>query len=393
MDCSKFALGRTVITRRALFQAAGAALASFYSRDLAAQEIKVRLMREFPKAQGVDFSPDGKKLAFLDWGAKQNGTYCVVEIETGEILFRNSYKYHRTCGFAGSDHLRVRELIPTSGKDLKEKLSIIDFHTQQQTEKVLSKGDAYFDALLISVSDQLLLAIHSDPLTHKRSFLSLVEFPDFREIAKESYAVQPRMPMTKIGGMSLSNDFDLAISPDRKILAYSYDHTLICRNAADLTILWTQQMDPPLKAHKVAISADGAHIAAFAVDSQWEPDQNKSDIFIYDGKTGSFECRMPVRSLNGSAISPAANGFDVSRDGKMFAIADVTGEKDTWVVKIHIHEVPNGKRLISILHDRIGNARKTKLGAYARVHFTSDGRFLVTSGINTKVWSLERSPG
>jgi hypothetical protein len=80
-----------VITRRALLQTAGAALASIYLRDLDAQEVKVRLLREFPKAQSADLSPHGKKLFFLDGGAKKAGTYCVVEIETGEILFRDSF--------------------------------------------------------------------------------------------------------------------------------------------------------------------------------------------------------------------------------------------------------------------------------------------------------------
>jgi hypothetical protein len=381
-----------LITRRAFLIAAGAGVAFHNHRDLIAQEVEVHLLRAYPKAQAADVSPDGKRLVFQEWGAKEIGTYCVVEIETGEILFRDSFKYHRSCGFAGSDHLRLGEEISAGGKDLREKLSIIDFHTKERTEKILSKEDAYFNAPLVSVSEKLLLAIHLDPSTHTRSFLSLVEFPSFHEIVKEPYALEPRLSMTKIGGMSLSNDFDLKISANRKILAYSYDHTLICRNVEDLKILWSQKMDPPMKAHRVAISPDGGHIAAFAVNSQWELDQSESDIFVYDGKTGAPEARMPIRGARGFAPSPAGHGFDISPDGKMFAVVDVTGDKDTWGVRIHIHEVPSGKRLTSILHDKVGNAKHSKLAAFTGIHFASDGRFLITSGINTKVWSIKRSP-
>ena len=191
--------------------------------------------------------------------------------------------------------------------------------------------------------------------------------------------------------MSLSNDFDLMISAKRDIIVYSYDYVLMCRSAEDLGILWTQKMDPPLKAHKVAISADEGHVAAFATNSQWIPDQSDSIVFVYNGKTGGLEFRIPIRGIDGSAISPSGNGFSISPDGKRFAVVDIREEDSKWVVRIHIYDIQTGIRVASILHDPVKSENGSKLPAYTNVYFTPDGRYLITSGINTKIWSLKKS--
>jgi hypothetical protein len=378
-----------MITRRAFLRTAGAALWSFHYRDLAADEFKVNFVREFSKAQAAQSTPDGKKLIYLDWGSKRAGAYGIAEIETGRTLLKDFVKIFRTLGFKDDNHILVREGIPGSSND---KLSFIDFFSKERTERILPKNSPSFNNLYLPLRGNNLLAIHTDPDSYnRRSFLSLTEFPGLRELMKVPYTIQPREPMTKIGGMQLSNDFDLKIPANQSTIAYSYDYTLVCRSAEDLRILWTQKISPPLKAHKLAVSAEGGHVAAFATNSQWIPGQSESLIFVYEGKTGSLEARLSLKGTDGSAISPSGNNFGISPDGKLISVTDIQGENNEWVVRIHIHRASTGKRLATVLHDKVNNRRGSKLPAYTSSYFTSDGRYLVTSGINTKIWSIDQA--
>ncbi len=378
-----------MITRRFLLKTAVAAFASIYCRKLAAWEIGIRMVHEFLKCQGAQLSPDGKKICFVDWSRRGQSPFRVVDTEIYSKLFECFFKYNRgMIGFADDNHLLVKEGVPPTNN---EKLSLIDIYSSKRTEHVLMAGDPYLKANILPVSSQRLLARLYDPVPSNITSLSLVEFPGLREIAREPYAIEARLGFTKIGGMSLSNNFDLKVSAQRDMLVYSYDHTVLCRSAEDLRILWKQRMEPPLKAHDLAISADGAHVAAFATNSQWSYDRSENIIFVYDGKTGEFKSRVTVAGAGGYASSIDGDGLAISPDGKLLAITDIQQEKKEWVVLVHIHDAAGGERLTSILHDRLKGADKTRLPAYALNNFTPDGGRLITSGINTKIWSIEQN--
>ncbi len=378
-----------MIAAHPILKVVSAILVSSCCCGLAAEGVKVSLVRELLKARTAQLSPDGKKICFMDWSRKDAFPFRIVDIETGATLFNRFFKSYRTVSFAGNNHLLVREGIPGNKNEKLSELSLIDFYSNERTGRILLDRNPYLNSTILPIGSQRLLAIQYDPVPSMVSSLSLVEFPGLREIAKEPYAIEPRLGMTKIGGMSLSNNFDLEISAQGSILAYSYDYTLLCRSAEDLGILWKQKMTPPLKAHDLAISAGGDYVAAFATNSQWIPDQSEKHIFIYDGKTGALKSRTPFAGAEGFTISPSGNTFDISPDGKLLAVVHVQREGNEWAIKINIYSSSSGERLASILHDRIGNADKTKLPAYTNVHFSSDGRFLVTTGINTKIWRIE----
>ena len=171
----------------------------------------------------------------------------------------------------------------------------------------------------------------------------------------------------------LSNDMGFGVSDDRKFLAYSFDHTLLCRRMSDLQIIWTRQLK--LFAPKVVVSASGSHVAAAFTDFK-----NEYNLAVYDGNTGKELTRLPVKGTDGIALSP---------DGKLVAVVERSIGKDHVAIpKINIYEVASGQQLASVTHDQISSGRRQFLESGCTVSFTSDGKYLITSGMLTKVWSL-----
>jgi DNA-binding beta-propeller fold protein YncE len=103
---------------------------------------------------------------------------------------------------------------------------------------------------------------------------------------------------------------------------------------------------------------------------------------ILDGRTGAEVARLPVYGKYGIAISP---------DGGFVAVVtDEPGDKGSVLPTVHIHDSVSGARLASVVHDRIPKGRRQVLLSGCAVAFTSDGKYLVTTGMVTKVWSLSR---
>ena len=64
------------------------------------------------------------------------------------------------------------------------------------------------------------------------------------------------------------------------------------------------------------------------------------------------------------------------------------GDKRGLISTVYIHDVQSGLELASVVHGRAEGGRRQFLEAGCTVAFTSDGKYIVTSGITTKVWRL-----
>ena len=250
--------------------------------------------------------------------------------------------------------------------------------TGERTERALgidlNRGENFW-----ALSEGILLDAHYERKPYRTETLALVEFPELREIAKVPYATQPREPQRRKGNFELSNDFGFGVSDNRKILAYSFDHILLCRRTEDLGVLWTRRVEPQLNAYKVVVSAGGSHVAAAIADGGFTPaEQHSSYIAVYEGKTGADVARLLRSGTEGIALSP---------DGKFIAVvAREHGDKGELVPTVYIHDVQSGQKLASVAHGRVKSGRRQFLEAGCTVAFTSDGKYLVTSGMGTKVW-------
>jgi hypothetical protein len=345
------------------------------------------LAQEFPRSTVKAISPDGKKLCLEDWGVP-GYPLRVLEAETWRQVYTGRFQSRaQGVGFFADSQTLLVEALASSGNGVcgvgkghcAHQKVVIDLRTDDRSERVLAidvgKGETYWP-----LSPGVLLDAHfvTKPYWTTET-LALVEFPGFRELMRAPYANIPREPKHPKGGLERS-EFGFGISDDRTTLAYSFDHTLLCRRAADLRVLWSRQVEPGLNAYQVRVSAHGDRVAAAIADSPFAYEQRASYISVYDGGTGADIAHLPRSGIDGIALSA---------DGDMIAaVTREPGGKGAAVPTAHIYDVLSGQELASVTHDRIKNGRHQFLEAVCDVTFTSDGRYMVTSGMATKVWKV-----
>ena len=346
------------------------------------------LAQELAQSSVKAISPDGKKLCVEDW-SEHGYPLRVLEIGSWQSVYNGHFQSRSlSAGFFGDSRALLVQALGSLGKEAcgvgkgncEQLETVVDLRSGEHMERMLpldaNQGDTYWP-----LSAGVVLDAHREGNPYRMETLALVEFPGLREILKVQYATKPREPKRRKGNFELSNDFGFEVSDNRKVLAYSFDHTLLCRRTEDLRVLWARQIEPHLNAYKVVISARGTHVAAAIADGGFTAsDQRVSYIAIYNGETGGEMVRLPRSGTEGIALSP---------NGDLIAVvAREPGKKGEVVPTVHSYETLSGRELASVAHDRVKSGRRQFLEAGCTVAFTSDGQYLVTSGMTTKVWRI-----
>jgi hypothetical protein len=378
-------LHMNLLSRRELLRVSGSALVCLIAqRNTGAKTgaprpiLKVSLAREFPKRQVLDISPDGLKLCFDYWGDAKYPME-VAEIGTGKIIFSGSFatRVWAASFFSDSEALIARTRITLGNRKAVPHLTLVDLQTGERIEGRHFAGNPYENDYAEALSEKTLLVTDIDWKSIEKSSLVLVEFPAYREIAKAPFVIE-------LGEPEQSSLGDVRLSGDRSIFVYSYGQTLVCRRTKDLKALLTRKIEPPVTAKIIVTSSDGGYVAVAIADTAFQDKQTEYYISIFNGKTGADVARLALSGTEGLALSP---------DGSLLAVVDNVSNKTRkeWVPTVHIHDVSSGKRLASVIHDRYESKKVRRVYAGCTVCFTSDGKYLITSGINTKVWKLNAS--
>jgi hypothetical protein len=106
---------------------------------------------------------------------------------------------------------------------------------------------------------------------------------------------------------------------------------------------------------------------------------------VYDGGTGEEIARLQIDGTEWMALSA---------DGKLIAVVShERGEKGAVLPSASIYEISSGRKVASVVHGPVKRGRHQWLESGITVAFTSDGKYLITSGIATRVWSLGEGIG
>jgi hypothetical protein len=376
------------LTRRELARVILPLLTPVAARGLPARaKVEMSLAQEFPRSTLKAITPDGKAFCLEDWGVR-GYPLRVLEVDTWKQVYAGQFQSRtQTVGFFSDGMSLLVQALTSFGKGicgvgkgncaLQE--AVVDLRTGARIEKVLpldiDRGETYW-----ALSPGVILDAHYETRPYwTTETVALMEFPSFREIAKAKFSPFPREPKHPKGGLERS-EFGFGLSDDRSAVAYSFDHTLLCRGTSDLQVRWSRQVESGLSAFHVVLSARGDRVAAAIADSPIAYEQHVSYVAVFDGGTGADVARLPRSGTDGIALSP---------DGNLIAVvAREPGQNGAAVPTVHIYEVSSGREVASVAHDRIKNGRHQFLEAGCTVAFTSDGRYLVTSGMTTKLWNL-----
>lgn len=370
------------VSRRSLLRCWAAPIGATLVRRMGAALLSADLVKDFPASTVRAVSPDGTKLCVEDW--KESGyPIRVLEIGTWRTLYTGRFEA-RTYGadfFADSQSLMVG--YPVAGR------AIIDLRTGERAmnRDAYNARDHQGDNLA-PAGDRTLLKTHWESPPHETKTLSLVILPDYREVVKVPYATEPRKPRPVKGVMTLNTEWGPVISDRRTSVAYSFDNVLVCRRMDDLSVLWAKSVEPGLELLRIAVSADGSRVAASVGDPRVEDltrGWRQHYLGVYDGRTGDEITRLQVDGSDWIALSA---------DGRLVAVVShERGEKGAVVPAAVIYEIPSGRKVASVVHGPVKRGRRQWLEGGITVAFTSDGKYLITSGMATRVWSLGKVAG
>jgi hypothetical protein len=198
-----------------------------------------------------------------------------------------------------------------------------------------------------------------------------------------SYDIVQRVPFINNANPHFSSrETPITVSGDRRTFAYGVDNQLIVRRCDNLEIIYKQELDlsSEMRLRRVALAADGARVAVSVANNLGT--QDASYIYIYDCSDGKQIIRLNVCSMEGLAISPDLKFLAA---GQRVAVRDkLSGTQPT----VFLFEIASGKNVATLIHDQFYAGGKEFLYSGVSVLFTPDGKYLVTSGLNTRIWRI-----
>jgi WD40 repeat protein len=245
---------------------------------------------------------------------------------------------------------------------------VIDLQTGTTTEEQMRDG------LFQTTRDRQLLTT-TGALRKNRS-LSVVELPDFREVAHADIEVSRRS----------RSGTDQIVSSQGDVFVYGVDDMIVCRRTNDLSVLWTRRLETTSsRVWRVAISARGDRVAAVAAADSWVLQPRY--IAVYDGGSSAPIAKFPtdVHFDQTLALSP---------NGKLLVVGQriPADDKQNVDLFVDVYDIVSNRRIARELHCRVPPGRVQNLsGGFSvwGIQFTPDGSYLVTSGYDrTRVWEI-----
>jgi hypothetical protein len=334
--------------------------------------ISLSLVHEFPKTRLLDVAPDGAKLCLEDWDI---AGYPVRVVETATLQTIYSGNFHvraLSVGFFGDGQALFLDFAG-GARQFVHQQTVVDLRTAERTDRTPSFNPFRYLDWTNPVVDRTLLVMHYEEKPRTAlTWLSRLEFPSYRELVRVDLPPEVTDAKAVTGA---------AFSDDRKTVSYFFGNALVYRRTVDLGVVWTRQFSPGIRALPSGISAHGELVAATIVrgtiDGAFER-HTPLYVCVYDGKTGAEIARLPLTRSS------------LSSDGRFLtSAAREPGKKGEVLSTVSVYGALSGAKVASVVHDRIPKGRHQWGMSLCGARFTSDGSYMITSGMTTKVWRID----
>lgn len=358
------------------------------------------LVHEFANAYLLAVCPKGKRicvyftkhpefsLAWMGgrWVKRENPSDAydhlrVIEIGSWQTAYRTPLRERalQASFFADGECLYAETEPFANGSGLTRQQVLIDLQSGKQIENLRTEHRGSSGVYYRALQDRMLLGAEYSDATRRCTTLERCIWPGDAIATQAAFAVASTPDPN-------GHETDIFVSADRKKFVYASDHVIGCRNSSDLSLAWSRETERDyFGPTRLAISSNGNWVAAAVVDTTFLEQQRRYYVAVYSGLDGTLIAKLPLKGDSGLAIST---------DGKLLAVGermDSLGRANEAELAASIFDCPSGKRLARFLHDRVrtdgANWVKSHFGVHG-IQFTSDGKYLITSGTRTRIWEI-----
>ena len=311
-------------------------------------------------------SPDGAKLCLEEWSRK-GYPLRVVEAGTWSTLFTENFSSRVLVVQFFADGDRLLTEFPPTPRTKALLFIAVDLESGARTEdsRPYFLPPAPSEAFYSLLGEKLLLVQGRNHVDR----LALLEFPGFEEILSRTF------PLRSGSGQY----WNIGLSPGRSVAGLFVNSQVTLVRLDELSILWSTPLKIGLQIFKMDISRE-EHLVAAAIADTRRSEHETSYIAIYSGDDGEELARLPVSGINGIAISPGG--------GLLAVIVNRPRERGAVDVEVEVYGLLDGERIASLPFAQIPYSQRQPLLVGGTVRFTGDGRYLVMTGQNTRIWQV-----
>jgi WD40 repeat protein len=358
---------------------AASALKAQSARERKGTMLTLHLAKVFGNTYLMAASPDGRKIAISrNNGSASSESLAVKDLgtwkELGSIRLRSS---STSVSFFEKSESLYAETSPfrTEERDLTTSVEhvVVNLTNWNIDRRITPESEARVVIYQALRANTLIGA----ELTSNKGMTGLIlaSLPNYKETARVPFA---KDNLTEAG----YHQSNIAISTSADRIIYGSARTIICRRASDLGLVWTHEVEPEMFGIRyVSITPDGTRVAAAVMDTMAVDFQRNFYVAVFDVQTGSLVARLHLNGTDCMVISP---------DGKLIAVENRRMPKPgVSQPVIEIYDVDSGMQVAEVIHNtHRSTARDFGIDA-VRAEFSADGKYLITSTYDTKVWALE----
>ncbi len=236
-------------------------------------------------------SPDSKKLCISPYLGRRTA----LIIESGTWTRLVSVRFDDRPEIASFFRDSKRCYVAT----FENSYAVMSLAEESQHAIAEDKKSADVVSVCWALYDDYLLATESAVFAPEKISLLKLQLPSFEEVLRVPYD-------TAEVSSNRATTASVNITADRQKVFCGVSGSLVCRSTDDLKVQWVRPIEERFEFAPFFLSStpDGSLVASVNLESRIQKESDRSEVGLYDGRTGTKVGSIPVRGNPGIALSP-----------------------------------------------------------------------------------------